>query len=72
MNYKKKLIKVTPIFGYRGILVERIIGGYIALGKKVNTMQDVDDLIDSSHKSIERSITVENKSGSISCQNENV
>ena len=72
MNYQKELSKVVPIFQYRNVLVEKVIGGFMVMGKKCKTMEQVDDLIDESLRTVGKSIvTVENK-GSINCQNDNV
>ena len=72
MNYQKELSKVVPIFQYRNVLVEKIIGGFMVMGKKCKTMEQGDDLIDESLRTVGKSIvTVENK-GSINCQNDNV
>mgnify|MGYP000331840172 CR=1 len=73
MNYQRDKIQqmnVTTLFQYRGCLVEKIIGGYRVFDKKVSSMDDVDDLIDESLRTVGKSIKVENK-GSINCQNEN-
>ena len=44
----------------------------MVMGKKVKSMDDVDDVIDESLRTVGKSIvTVENK-GSINCQNDNV
>lgn len=72
MNYSKELTKVMTCFNYRGVLVWKIIGGFEYAGKKYKSLEEIDDAIDSSHKSIEKSIVVENKTGSINCQNENL
>ena len=69
MNYSKELTKVMTCFNYRGRLVWELIGGYEMGNKKYKSIEEIDDAIDSSHKSIEKSIVVENK-GSINCQNE--
>ncbi len=74
MNYQKDKIQqmnVTTLFQYRGCLVEKIIGGYRVFNKKVSSMDDVDDVIDESLRTVGKSIKVENK-GSINCQNDNV
>ena len=75
MNYQRDKIQqmnVTTLFQYRGCLVEKIIGGYRVFNKKVSSMDDVDDLIDESLRTVGKSIVrVENK-GSINCQNDNV
>ena len=75
MNYQRNKIEqmnVTTLFQYRGCLVEKIIGGYRVFYKKVTSMDDVDDLIDESLRTVGKSIVrVENK-GSINCQNDNV
>ena len=70
MNYRNELNKVVPVFNYRNCLIEKIIGGFMVMGKKVKSMDDVDDLIDESLRTVGKSIKVENK-GSINCQNEN-
>ncbi len=72
MNYQRDKIQqmnVTTLFQYRGCLVEKIIGGFMVFGKKVKSMDDVDDLIDESLRTVGKSIKVENK-GSINCQND--
>ena len=72
MNYRNELNKVVPVFNYRNVLVEKIIGGFMVMGKKCKTMEQVDDIIDESLRTVGKSIvTVENK-GSINCQNDNV
>ena len=69
---KIQQMNVTTLFQYRGCLVEKIIGGYRVFNKKVSSMDDVDDVIDESLRTVGKSIvTVENK-GSINCQNDNV
>lgn len=73
MDYQRDKIQqmnVTTLFQYRGCLVEKIIGGFMVFGKKVKSMDDVDDLIDESLRTVGKSIVrVENK-GSINCQND--
>ena len=74
MNYQKDKIQqmnVTTLFQYRGCLVEKIIGGYRVFDKKVSSMDDVDDVIDESLRTVGKSIvTVENKNdGVINVQN---
>ena len=70
MNHTDNLKKVIPVFNYRNVLVEKIIGGFMVMGKKVKSMDDVDDVIDESIRTVGKSIVrVENK-GSINCQNE--
>ena len=65
-------MNVTTLFQYRGCLIEKIIGGYRVFNKKVTSMDDVDDVIDESIRTVGKSIVrVENK-GSINCQNDNV
>ena len=75
MNYQRDKIQqmnITTLFQYRGCLVEKIIVGYRVFNKKVSSMDDVDDVIDESLRTVGKSIvTVENK-GSINCQNDNV
>ena len=72
MNYRNELNKVVPVFNYRSCLIEKIIGGFMVMGKKVKSMDDVDDVIDESLRTVGKSIVrVENK-GSINCQNDNV
>lgn len=72
MHHTVNLNKVIPVFVYRGVLIEKIIGGFMVMGKKVKSMDDVDDVIDESLRTVGKSIvTVENK-GSINCQNDNV
>ncbi len=71
MNYRNDLNKVVPVFNYRNVLVEKIIGGFMVMGKKVTSMNDVDDLIDESLRTVGKSIKVENN-GSINCQNDKV
>jgi len=74
MNYQRDKIQqmnVTTLFQYRGCLVEKIIGGYRVFDKKVSSMDDVDDLIDESIRTVGKSIKVENN-GSINCQNDKV
>ena len=70
MNYQNELNKVVPVFNYRNCLIEKIIGGFMVMGKKCKTMEQVDDVIDESLRTVGKSIVrVENK-GSINCQNE--
>ena len=70
MNHTDNLKKVIPVFNYRNVLVEKIIGCFMVMGKKVKSMDDVDDVIDESLRTVGKSIVrVENK-GSINCQNE--
>jgi len=71
MNYRNELNKVVPVFNYRNVLVEKIIGGFMVMGKKVTSMDDVDDVIDESIRTVGKSIKVENN-GSINCQNDKV
>jgi len=74
MNYQRDKIQqmnVTTLFQYRGCLIEKIIGGYRVFNKKVTSMDDVDDLIDESLRTVGKSIVrVENKNdGVINVQN---
>ena len=43
-------------FTYRGVIVERLVGGYRVLNKKVRSIEEVDDVIDQSKKNISESI----------------
>ena len=65
MNYQRDKIQqmnITTLFQYRGCLVEKIIGGYRVFNKKVSSMDDVDDVIDESLRTVGKSIVrVENK-----------
>lgn len=75
MNYQRDKIQqmnVTTLFQYRGCLVEKIIGGYRVFDKKVSSMDDVDDLIDESLRTVGKSMVKVENNGSINCQNDNV
>ena len=75
MNYQRNKIEqmnVTTLFQYRGCLVEKIIGGYRVFNKKVKSMDDIDDLIDESLRTVGKSIVRVENNGSINCQNDNV
>ena len=75
MNYQRNKIEqmnVTTLFQYRGCLVEKIIGGYRVFNKKVSSMDDVDDVIDESLRTVGKSIVRVENNGSINCQNDNV
>ena len=72
MNYRNELNKVVPVFNYRNVLVEKIIGGFMVMGKKVTSMDDVDDVIDESLRIVGKSIVRVENNGSINCQNDNV
>ncbi len=47
---------VIPITVYRGIILERLIGGYKLFGKTCITEKEVDEIIDASLVSLENSI----------------
>ena len=73
MNYQRDKIQqmnVTTLFKYRGCLVEKIIGGYRVFNKKVTSMDDVDDVIDESIRTVGKSIVTAENKGSINCQND--
>ena len=72
MNHTDNLKKVIPVFNYRNVLVEKIIGGFMVMGKKVKSMDDVDDVIDESIRTVGKSIVRVENNGSINCQNDNV
>ena len=75
MNYQRDKIQqmnVTTLFQYRGCLIEKIIGGYRVFNKKVTSMDDVDDVIDESLRTVGKSIVRVENTGSINCQNDNV
>ena len=72
MHHTVNLNKVIPVFVYRGVLIEKIIGGFMVMGKKVKSMDDVDDVIDESLRTVGKSIVRVENNGSINCQNDNV
>ena len=75
MNYQRDKIQqmnVTTLFQYRGCLIEKIIGGYRVFDKKVASMDDVDDVIDESLRTVGKSIVRVENNGSTNCQNDNV
>ena len=43
-------------FQYKGVLVERMIGGFRVLNNKVKTMEEVDEVIKKGYGVIEKSI----------------
>jgi hypothetical protein len=47
---------VIPITVYRGVLVEKLIGGYRVFGYVVSTPSDVDDKINSASISLQNSL----------------
>ena len=47
---------VIGIINYRNVLVEKVIGGFKVMGKIVTTPQQVDQEIDNSLRSLEKSI----------------
>ncbi len=59
---------VIPIINYRGILIEKMCGGYRVFGKLCSSPESVDEAIDNATSILSESITVVND-GSISCQN---
>lgn len=46
MNYTEQLNKVMGLFKYRGLLVERQIGGFKLHDKRFLTMEDLDKYLD--------------------------
>ena len=72
MHHTVNLNKVIPVFVYRGVLIEKIIGGFMVMGKKVKSMDDVDDVIDESIRTVGKSIVRVENNGSINCQNDKV
>ena len=75
MNYQRDKIQqmnVTTLFQYRGCLVEKIIGGFMVFGKKVKSIEEIDDVIDESLRTVGKSIVKVENNGSINCQNDNV
>lgn len=44
-------------FNYKGVVVERLVGGFRIFSHKVRTMDEVDEIINNSQKSITKSIT---------------
>lgn len=47
---------IPPTVCYRGVVVEKMIGGYRVLNKKVHTMKQVDDAIDNAANNLQNSI----------------
>lgn len=52
---------VIPIRSYKGVLLEKISGGYKVLNQKASTPKEVDDIISKAGKAISNSIVVSNK-----------
>lgn len=52
----KSLESVLPFFNYKGLIIEKQIGGYLCLGKKCLTIEQVDDVIEESKTSLGKSI----------------
>ncbi len=62
--------ELDKLFGqrnYKGVIVERIIGGYRVLDSNVKTPQEVDQVLDQAAQHLKNSITVQNN-GSIESQ----
>ena len=51
------LNKVIPIGVYRGVIVEKLIGGYKVLNNIVKSKEEVDAIINNSLNSLSKSIT---------------
>ena len=47
---------IVPIVMHRGVLVEKLIGGYKVFGRKFLKADDVDKAIDQAQQSIQKSI----------------
>ena len=52
MNYVETLTKIMQRRVYRGCIIEKIRGGYFALGQKYLTEQDAERAIDNAFKKI--------------------
>lgn len=53
---KKMSWGVISINNYRGVLVTKMIGGYSVLGQKVQTEEQVDEVIDAAAEKLNNSI----------------
>jgi len=72
MNYRNELNKVMTCFNYRGRLVWKLIGGYEMEDKKYKSIEEIDDVIDESLRTVGKSMVKVENNGSINCQNDNV
>jgi hypothetical protein len=52
----KSLESVLPFFNRKGVIVERLCGGFRVLGKKCLTIEQVDDVIEESKINLQKSI----------------
>lgn len=66
------LIKVIPVINHRGILLEKMCGGYRVFGKVVKTLEEADEVIDQSCSILSESIVTikNNNSGEMECTND--
>ena len=58
---------VIPVRVYRGCLLTRLVGGYEIFGERVQTPQQVDEVIDKASDHLKNSLTVKNN-GSMESQ----
>lgn len=56
LNKSLEKVMTEDIFIHRGVIIQRLIGGYRVLSHKVKSMDDVDKIIDDSQKTISDSI----------------
>lgn len=56
LNKSLEKVMYDNVFIHRGVIVEKLIGGYRCLSKVVKSMDDVDKIIDDSQKAISDSI----------------
>ena len=61
---------IIPIRNYKGVLVEKIIGGYKVLGKTVIRPEEVDDIINQAGESLRNSIVIDRSNGAFDVVND--
>jgi len=60
-SHTSALKSVLPFFNRKGVIIERLCGGFRVLGKKCLTLEQVDEVIEESKISLGKSV---NKNGS--------
>jgi len=65
----EKLKSKKGIFNFEGVLIEKIIGGYMLFGSKYSTEIEVLDAIAKAEGYLENSITISNYNGNFTAQN---
>lgn len=70
MTDQERIKAGQGIFNYKGILIEKLVGGYRLFGTTCNTEEEVLEIIQNATSSLSESISVKNENGNWVSQNE--